>query len=235
LISPSLLLLALATTFDSFLAGVSYGYAKIRVPFYSLAIAGLMTGATVMLSMSFGGLLGRMFGPDFARWLGASLLVVTGALALRNGHSAGPGDGRGAGEGTGHSAGDGTGHSAGEGTGGGTDESELMPSVTLRFLGVLVQIIREPRAADVDESRTIDAREAIALGAALSVDSAGVGLGAALAGFDALWMTVLASATCPLSLALGTWLGMHALPTGSSAVRNLPAWVLIVVGLLRLL
>ena len=208
MIVPTLLLLVLATTFDSLLAGVSYGVAKIRVPLYSLVIAGLMTGIAILLSMSLGGALGVVFGHDVARWLGSCLLVITGALALRNDHRAGEAEAVGA---------------------------ELAPSVTLRYMGVLVHIIREPRAADADESRVIDAREAIALGAALSVDSAGVGLGAALAGFDVLWMTALASAACPLSLALGAWLGTRARPAGSAALKNLPAWALISIGLLRLL
>jgi len=208
LLAPALLFLVLATTFDSLLAGVSYGIAKIRVPLYSLAIAGLMTGATMLVSMSLGGALGAVFGHDIARWLGSSLLVITGALALRNGHDAGEAA---------------------------TTGAEPAPPVTLRYLGVIIHIIREPKAADVDESRVIDTREAIALGAALSIDSAGVGLGAALAGFDVLWMTVLASVACPSSLALGTWLGARAHPAGSAALRNLPAWALIGIGLLRLL
>jgi putative sporulation protein YtaF len=170
-----------------------------------------MTGMAIMLSMSFGGVLGGLFGHDMARWLGASLLVVTGALALRNGQSMACERSR------------------------TTAPETQQPSFKLSFLGVLVQIIREPRTADTDESRIIDAREAIALGAALSVDSAGVGLGAALAGFDALWMTLLAAIACPLSLALGSWLAMRALPTGTSIARSLPAWALIGIGLLRLL
>ncbi len=205
---PGLLFLVLATTFDSLLVGVSYGFAKIRVPFYSLVIAGLMTGATMLVSMSLGGALGIVFGHDVARWLGSSLLVITGALALRNGHNAGEA---------------------------GTAGMEPAPPVTLRYLGVIIHIIREPKAADIDESRVIDAREAIALGVALSIDSAGVGLGAALAGFDVLWMTVLASLASPFSLALGAWLGARTHPAGNARLRNLPAWALIAIGLLRLL
>lgn len=81
------LLLAGAISFDSFLAGVSYGYARIRVPFRSLLIAGTITGFVMFLSMSLGDALSGFTGAEFARWLGASLLVLIGASALANGHA----------------------------------------------------------------------------------------------------------------------------------------------------
>ncbi len=78
------LFLALAISFDSFIAGVSYGCARIRVPIGSLVITGAITGLVMYCSMSVGGVLAALTGERFARWLGGSLLILLGAYALNS-------------------------------------------------------------------------------------------------------------------------------------------------------
>ena len=56
-------------------------------------------------------------------------------------------------------------------------------TLELRKLGVVIQILRSPSKADMDNSGSISTQEAMWLGIALSLDAFGAGLGAALLGF----------------------------------------------------
>jgi putative sporulation protein YtaF len=200
LFSISSVLLAVAISFDSFFAGISYGCARIKVPVRSLVTAGAVTGFAMLLSMSFGAGLTGIFGSSFARWLGGALLVVLGASALNGANGA---------------------------------SVRTLPVVRLSFLGLIVHIIREPRTADFDRSSVIDAREALVLGTALAMDAFGVGIGAALAGYQVLGMTILSGLACPLSLAGGVMLGSLPRLSNPARFKKVPPWVLIAIGLFR--
>ncbi len=58
--------------------------------------------------------------------------------------------------------------------------------IELKRLGIVIQIIKTPSAADMDRSGNISASEAAFLGIALSLDAFGAGIGAALIGFSPL-------------------------------------------------
>lgn len=204
MVSLSAVVLAIAISFDSFLVGLSYGFAGIKVPLRSLAIPGLITGAVMAAAMRAGDALSAVASPGFARWLGSSLIILIGAYALSNGKAIHQGNGH-----------------------------DRRPLLTLSFLGIILHVIRDSRTADMDRSSVIDSREATVLGFALALDAFGVGLGASLAGFRALEMTLLAGLSCPLSLAAGVVAG-NKMPM-SSSLKLLPSWTLIAIGLLRFL
>ncbi|MBE3590027.1 MAG: manganese efflux pump [Firmicutes bacterium] len=98
----------------------------------------------------------------------------------------------------------------------------------------VVQIWRAPEAADADRSGTIDLREALTLGLALSMDAFGAGLGAAIGGWGGTllpWFVGLAQITF---VACGRFLGRRALAPIAARLGVLPALLLIAVGLARL-
>jgi len=58
--------------------------------------------------------------------------------------------------------------------------------IAIKSLGITIQVIRNPIEVDLDKSGTIDLRESILLGFALSLDAIGVGIGSALAGCQSI-------------------------------------------------
>jgi putative sporulation protein YtaF len=107
--------------------------------------------------------------------------------------------------------------------------SGLAPTV-----GLVVQILVEPAAADVDSSGHLDPPESLALGLALGLDSLGAGLGLAMTGFS-LILTPLVAVACAIFVRLGIAAASHPLadPVARRAVA-LPGILLILLGVLRL-
>ena len=50
-------------------------------------------------------------------------------------------------------------------------------SFFIKFLGITIKIIKNPSSSDFDKSNTIDSKEALFLGLALSLDSFCIGIG----------------------------------------------------------
>ncbi|MBW7460979.1 sporulation membrane protein YtaF, partial [Paenibacillus sepulcri] len=170
----SLLLLAFAVSLDGFGVGVTYGLRRIRIPVVSIVIISLCSGFVVWLSMQIGSMLTGHLSPLTAKWIGASLLMVIGCWALfqlwrrrREAKESVPEEP--------------------EPSGSAAEMNGLTPAVPVlllewKRLGIVIQILRTPQIADVDRSGIISASEAVLLGFALSIDSFGAGLGAAMVG-----------------------------------------------------
>jgi putative sporulation protein YtaF len=78
----SLLLLALAVSFDGLGAGFGFGLRKVRIDGRCLAVIGLVAGATVFVSCGAGQLVGGQLGEALAARLGGALLVGLGFASL---------------------------------------------------------------------------------------------------------------------------------------------------------
>ncbi|WP_206099012.1 sporulation membrane protein YtaF [Paenibacillus nanensis] len=224
----SLIVLAFAVSLDGLGVGVTYGLRRIRIPFLSVFIIACCSGFIIWLSMQAGGWLGGFISETAAKLIGASILIVIGCWALiqltrsKNDDSDSDRDG-----GNPQSA-----VPAGDG--------ELEPAQVLKLelkrLGLVIQILRTPQAADVDRSGIISASEAVMLGVALSLDAFGAGLGAALLGLPALLTAVVIAASSAIFLVTGTQLGLRfAARRGMHALSYLPGILLIMMGIMKLL
>ena len=74
----------------------------------------------------------------------------------------------------------------------------------LRFI---LQLYADPARADVDSSKTISSGEAVALALAVSLDSVAVGLSAAFAGINMLYLVLAAFVATAAALILGCTIG----------------------------
>lgn len=99
----------------------------------------------------------------------------------------------------------------------------------IRPLGITIQIIRDPISGDLDNSQNIDAKEAIFLGLAMSLDSFCIGIGTSMMGISSLLFPFMIASFQLLFLYSGIYLG-------SKIVKhsNLPAniWNIISGGIL---
>lgn len=228
----SLLLLAFAVSLDGLGVGVTYGLRRIRIPLLSVIIIVLCSGLVVWVSMGIGAVLTDYMSPQVSKWIGACLLILIGCWALyqlwrrRFDHSE---DGEAE---DGHN-----GQEAVPETGLGMRRTaRTILIVELKRLGLVIQILRTPQIADVDRSGIISASEAVLLGFALSLDSMGAGLGAAMIGFSPLLTSAVISIACGLFLLGGMQLGFRlASMRGVRALSVLPGVMLIAMGLIKLL
>lgn len=108
------------------------------------------------------------------------------------------------------------------------------PLACFSFMGLMLLVLKDSEAADLDSSKVLDRKEAAVLGAVLGLDALGLGLSAAFTGLPRLPLSVLVSLLTPMSLVLGIALGERWRPP-AAVMRRVPAWTLVVLGLLRLL
>uniref|UniRef100_UPI00403F799B manganese efflux pump n=1 Tax=Paenibacillus sp. FSL R5-0713 TaxID=2921655 RepID=UPI00403F799B len=251
----SLLALALALSLDGFGVGITYGLRRTKIPLLSIAVISICSGLVIALSMQVGVLLSHVVSPDIASIVGAVILIGIGAWSLlqlirKQGKEQQETDTR-LGEET-ETKVTGVGvtqdtltDSKGrnqvlaldlEQSASGGSLERMVFTLELRKLGVVIQILRSPSKADMDNSGSISAQEAMWLGIALSLDAFGAGLGAALLGFPTLWTALIIALFSGAFLSLGMKVGLR-----FSALRwmrrlsVLPALLLMIMGIMKLL
>lgn len=203
-----IVLLALALSIDCLGAGFSYGLQKIMLPWYGILIICCCSGTVLAGSMLLGGWLEQFIAPALVRLLGAGLLIALGFCIL--------------------------GKSIQELVQQEEADQALFQWKIARF-GIMIQILKEPRRADLDRSGMISSKEALWLGLALSLDSCGAGIGMALMGYSPLWTSLCTAVSACLFLSAGLYLGEHVGEKLSyKKIKLLPGCLLIFIGVLRL-
>ncbi|MGL4820254.1 MAG: manganese efflux pump, partial [Bacilli bacterium] len=113
----------------------------------------------------------------------------------------------------------------------------LSPIVNIEWaaFGIVIQILRSPQEADLDRSGSINFQEAVDLGLALSLDSFGAGLGAAMMGANAPLLAVVVALMTGLFLTIGIEIGKVGRSLSwAKKLTIVPGLILIAIGLLRL-
>ncbi|SDF48715.1 putative sporulation protein YtaF [Paenibacillus sp. cl6col] len=239
----SLFILAFALSLDSFGVGMTYGLRRLRIPWTSIAVIACCSGLVILLSMQVGNLLIQYVSPAVAQWIGSLILVGIGCWAilqlLRSSHDED----------------DPLNHIASSEDAAADqmhisavvqsssvpsipmgDEPKQVVRIQLKSLGVVIQILKTPSAADMDRSGTISAIEAAWLGVALSLDAFGAGIGAALLGYPALMTAIVIALFSGIFLRLGIHVGIAF--AGARWIGKLsfvPGLMLIIMGIIKLL
>ncbi len=200
------ILFGLAVSADGFAAGIAYGVKKIKIPAISLLVIALASALAVTFSMLCGQGLAAVLPSGLASRVGAVTIIVIGCYFLLQAFSKKVSEVE------------------------GEDEQPIL-SLSIKPLGIIVQILREPARADFDKSGMISTGEAFFLGLALALDAMGAGIGMAMTGLNILY-TVLAVGVLKfilvnLGLLIGTFFN-HGLIKSLSAV--IPGLIFIIIG-----
>lgn len=163
----SILMLATAVSFDSFAIGTTYGLARIRIPFFARILVSLISATMLLLAMVVGQVLSQWFSTEAADLLGAGILILLGLYTFWRGYQS---------------------QDTPEEVGLSTSEPPTQPylvfNIRIPVMGLMIQVIKQPLAADYDKSKIISFQEAILLGIALALDSLAAGIGAAVLGLS---------------------------------------------------
>lgn len=216
----SIFIFALALSMDGFGAGIVYGTRKIRMPLASLVIVGLTSSTAIGISMFFGQLVTSYVSVRLAGTVGAVILILMGLRMIFQTWSN---------------------HKREELTKSGDGqtadlESQAIFKFQIKSLGLVIQILREPAAADMDNSGHINTREALLLSLALAMDSLVAGFGASMTGFRPLLTPFIVGPVSAFWVGLGVFAGKrYAAKWLGGKAAILPGWVLVCLGVVKVM
>lgn len=145
-----LFLLALSLNLDSLSIGVSYGLKKVEIPFPALFTIVLMSISSIGLSWYLGSVIFSFISLYFAKIICSVLLITFGVtLFIQAKANIYYQDYK---------------------------EEVTIKRLKIKSLNIIIDIIREPLSGDIDNSGQIDIKEAIYIGATLSLDALTIGL-----------------------------------------------------------
>lgn len=214
----SSIILAFALSLDSLGVGAAYGLRRVRVPVPSIILISLTSGAVFTLAMVFGHLVSTMAAAHLARAAGSLILLGLGTWVILQAWAEGAAVNRRPGD----------------------DGRVELAALYVRSIGLVIKIIRDPMAADIDRSGTITQPEAAVLGLTLALDSAGAGFGASLAGLLPVWTPLLVAVAGFTCLSVGLFIIPRVAARSAAVVERrlagfVPGIVLICLGFWRLL
>lgn len=207
----TLVLFALAVSADGFAVGMAYGISKIRIPFLSLLVIALASALAVSLSMLCGVGMTELLPPRISSCAGAIIILCIGGYFLLS-----------------------TCREKIDSLDNGDHEPLL--AFSIKSLGIIVQILKQPSRADFDCSGEISAKEAFFLGLALAMDALGAGIGMAMTGSNILYTAVSVGMLKFILVNGGILLGSKINTSGLKNFASLvPGLILITIGIIELL
>ncbi|MDA8441473.1 MAG: sporulation membrane protein YtaF [Peptococcaceae bacterium] len=215
----SVVVLALALSLDGLGVGLAYGCRKIKIPLSSLMTIAICSMLAMALSMFAGHGIASIAKGIHTSSIGAVILMLVGLWQLSQAYL----------------------HRSQ------MDEAvpafssntlalheDVLFKISLKPIGLVIQVLRTPAVADMDGSGAINFREALLLGLALNLDACGAGFGAAMAGFS-LGVIPMVALCQVVMVALGRSLSAKFIPLSiSQRFAFLPGLVLVTIGLFKL-
>lgn len=200
-------LFAMALSLDSLGVGISYGLDNMKISRGALLIICCCSAGVLATAMFIGQLLMQVIDLSLVRFLGAGILLSLGSFSLIKSIIKML-----------------------------QNKEGTLFELTISSLGIVIQIFKEPNKVDMDRSGVISGTEALLLGLALSLDSFGAGIGAALLGLKIISTSLCVGISAFLFVSLGMSIGSRLGERNSyNKLSLLPGSILILIGLSRLL
>jgi putative sporulation protein YtaF len=182
-----MLFLAISSSIDSFGIGITYGIRNTKISNLAKFILFIISFVVSFFAVYFGDFLKDLLPDNIANYIGAFLLIFLGGFvlfqALRKNI---------------------------------VKDNKIYEEVFsepkiyrffIKFLGITIQIIKDPISSDLDKSNLIDGKEAIFLGVALSLDSFAIGISSGILGIHSLLFPILVSIFQLLFISFGNSIG----------------------------
>lgn len=199
----SALFLAISSSSDSFIVGLSYGIKKVRINLINNILVAAISGIGTLLSMLLGKFLIDFVPIKYANIIGNTVLIILGIYMLINAIR----------------------KNLDQNT-----KKELTGSSdsSKNHLNGYENILRNPDLLDINHSKTIEPNEALSLGLILCVNNIGLGIGASIAGLAPLLTSILTLITSIIFVPLGCFIGKKLISDKISKYSDLLAALLII-------
>lgn len=184
------IILAFSASIDSLGVGITYGLKNTKISFSSIFILFFLSIAISSISVFLGNVLSFFISPNLTTLLGAIILfgiggfIIYGAVFKKDKKKIGE-----------------------ENNTKKVNIKRKEYNIFIHFLGITINIIKDPINSDFDNSNKIDIKEALFLGFALSLDSISIGFGGATMGITSFTFPLLISFFQILFLCIGRFLG----------------------------
>lgn len=201
------MLLALSTSIDSIGIGLTYGIRDITISRQSKIILFIISLIISSISILIGNTLNNILSEEITNIIGSLILFFIGLIIIVQTLKREK------------------------------RQEKKVYKLFIKFLGITIQIIKDPISSDFDNSKKIDSKEAIYLGTALSLDSFSVGIGAGMLGSISIIFPLIVSLFQIIFLSLGRNIGEKLnkkIHIPSKIWSILSAVLLILIGIVRL-
>lgn len=169
--------LAFCVSIDSLSIGLTYGVRNLKITFNAKVVLFIVSVFITTFSTILGFFICKIFSINFSNIIACLLLCLMGFWMILQAI---------------------------------TSKKEKVKkeySFFIKFLGITVQIIKDPNYSDLNKSNKIETKEAIYLGTALSLDSFGIGIGGSIIGLNTFLFPFLVASFQLLFITIGTYLG----------------------------
>lgn len=209
-------ILALSSSIDSLGIGITYGIKDTKISVLAKIVLFVISFSISVLSVWFGDIIKTLFSDFATKLIGNIILIGMGLFvcyqALRkNDSKLQPSDFI-------------------------HDYDEKIYSFFIDFLGITIKIIKNPRYSDLDASNSIDGKEALFLGFALSLDCFCIGSCGSILGVNSFLFPLFISVFQLIFLSIGNLLGkkLHGLSHLPDNVWSILSGILLIfIGALR--
>lgn len=220
-----LLILAAAVSLDGFSVGITYGLRKIKLGLLPLLIISMISALAIFCTVNLGRAVAGVLRPDWAEYLGGTLLILIGGWLVYTTHSESNSGQKGVKKAEKKKGAINTSASC----------NRLVFSLDLSFLGIIIKILKKPATADLDHSGSISYWEAVILGLALALDALGAGLSAGLSGMSIIFFPLLIGLSKFVFVTSGYLAGKEAGNFLPDNFKIYPGIIIIVLGIFTLI
>ena len=204
------ILLAISISIDTFGIGVTYGMKKIKVPIRSLMLINMVSVIFLSIAFGLGSLLLNFITVFQAKLLSSALILLLGFVLLIQAYL----DCR-------YPAKDG---------------KRMIKMISIKTLGIVINIMRDPVSGDRDHSGVIETKEAMYIGMALAMDAFTIGLAISIVQIHMITFIAAIFLINILFFKIGEFLGKEVgYLTREHILKYISATILIFLGLLRLI
>ena len=214
------LVLALSSSIDSLGIGITYGIKNTKISYRGKIVLFLISFSISIVAVCFGNVIKNIFSNFVTKLIGNMILILMGVFvcfqAVRKNEIAST-----------------TSLSHFEPI---DKKNEKIYSFFIDFLGITIKIIKNPTSSDLDSSHSIDSKEALFLGFALSLDCFCIGVGGSIIGISPFLFPLFISFFQLIFLSVGNMLGkkLHNLShLPDNAWSIISGILLILIGMFR--
>ena len=206
------LILALSSSIDSLGIGITYGIKNTKISYMGKVVLFAISFSISILAVWFGDVMKNIFSDFTTKLMGNIILIAMGGfICFQAIHKK-------------------------EIKNKTNKKDEKIYHFFIDFLGITIKIIKNPSSSDLDSSNSIDSKEALFLGVALSLDCFCIGMGGSMIGVSPLLFPLFISIFQLVFLNMG-----HILKKKLYQLSDLPdnTWsvisgiLLVFIGLLR--
>ena len=199
------LLLAISVSIDSLGIGITYGLRNTKIPFVSKIILFTISVIITGISLLIGNIIVQFLPINIAVLIGSVLLVLMGIFIIYQAFN--------------------------------SNENKVYKKEKkvykffINFLGITIQIIRNPISSDLDKSKIIDYKEALYLGFALSIDSVCIGITSSIIGLSSFVFPFIIAIFQIVFLTFGKFLGekLHNINNLPDNIWNIIAGIILII------